>query len=99
MDTKEICPCPNLKCPIHGDCEKCNSRHVRKGFLSYCAFHTILPAIRQVIDETPESPVAKKLEALITPQLQAYEKLMDEHGLSQKNQDSLLKKVGEYSDY
>ena len=99
MNIKEICPCPNLTCPNHGDCEKCISRHVRLGFLNYCAFHTILPTIKQVIDDDPESPTAKKLNDLIQAQLQAYEKLMNDHGLSRENQNSLLKKVAEYSDH
>lgn len=99
MDLKEICPCPNLNCPNHGYCDKCTSRHVRLGYLSYCAFHTILPTIKQVIDDAPESPTAKKLDALIRPQLQAYEKLMNEHGLSRENQERLLKKMANYSDH
>lgn len=99
MDMKEICPCPNLNCPNHGDCEKCISRHARKGFLNYCAFHTILPSLQKVMDEAPESATAKKLGALITPQLKAYETLMNEHGLTQENQERLFKKVSEYSDH
>ena len=99
MDLNEICPCPNLNCPNHGYCDKCNSRHVRIGYLNYCAFQTLLPAIRQVIDDDPESPAGKKLDALIGAQLQAYKKLMQEHGLTQENQDRLLKKVSEYSDH
>jgi hypothetical protein len=95
----EICPCPKLNCPNHGDCEKCISRHVRKGFLNYCAFHTLLPTLNQVIAEAPDSPVAKKLDGLLKAQLQAYEKLMNDHGLTQEGQDGLLKKVAEYSDH
>jgi hypothetical protein len=52
-----------------------------------------------VIDESPESPTAKKLDTLIGIQLQAYEKRMDENGLTQESQDKLLKKVAEYSDH
>ena len=99
MDMREICPCPKLNCPNHGYCDKCTSRHARKGVLNYCSFHTILPTIRQAIDEAPESPTAKKLEALIGKQLQAYEKLMKEHGLSQEHQEKLFKKVTEFSDH
>ncbi len=83
MTMQTICPCPNLNCPNHGYCDKCTSRHVRLGFLNYCAFHTLLPAIKQVIDETPGSQTAQKLEGLMDAQLQAYEKLMSEHGLTQ----------------
>jgi len=99
MNMKEICPCPNLSCPNHGDCEKCISRHVRLGFLNYCAFHTILPTIKQVIDSAPGSPTARRFHELIQAQLQAYDNLMDEHGLSQESQNRLLKMVSEYSDH
>jgi hypothetical protein len=99
INMKEICPCPKINCPNHGNCEKCNSRHVRLGFLNYCAFYTILPAIKQVIGDSPESSTAQKLNSLIAGQLQAYEKLMETHDLSQENQDRLLKKVSEFCDY
>jgi hypothetical protein len=58
-----------------------------------------LPAIKQVINADPESPAAKKLDALIGLQLQAYEKLTNENNLSQENQDRLFKMVAEYSDH
>ena len=99
MDMGEICPCPKLNCPNHGLCDKCTSRHARKGFLNYCSFHTILPTIRQAIDESPESPTAKKMEALISAQLNAYEKLMNDHELSREHQKKLFKKVTEFSDH
>ena len=96
---KAICPCPNLPCPNHGYCDKCTSRHLRKGFLSYCAFHTILPTLQEVVAEDPESPAAKKLDGLLTAQLQAYDKLMQTHGLSQEDQEKMLKKVAAHSDH
>jgi hypothetical protein len=67
MDLKEICPCPNLNCPNRGYCDKCSSRHVCIGYLNYCAFQTLLPVIRQVIDDAPESATAKKLDAWTEP--------------------------------
>lgn len=99
MNMKEICPCPNLKCPNHGNCQNCTSRHTRLGNLNYCAFQTIMPKIEQVISETSDSGTIQKLEGLIRPQLQAYESLMNKHGLSKEHQAELLKKVTEYSDY
>ena len=72
---------------------------MREGFLNYCGFHTLLPAARQVIEDAAGSATAKKLDALIRAQLQAYENLMNEHGLTQENQDRLLKKVTEVSDH
>jgi hypothetical protein len=99
MEENKNCPCPNLNCPNHGYCDKCNSRHTRIGHLNYCAFNTILPTLKGVINEDPESPAAKKLDTLIGAQLQAYEKLMSENNLTQESQDRLLKKVAEYSDY
>jgi hypothetical protein len=99
MDMKAICPCPNLACPNHGYCDKCTSRHTRLGYLNYCAFQTLLPAIQKVIDGNPDSPAAKDLKGLIGAQLGAYEGLMETHGLSKENQDKLLKKVAEFSEY
>ena len=55
--------------------------------------------IREAMDASPESPTARMLQSKISGQLQAYEKLMETHGLSQEGQDGLLKKVSEYSDY
>ena len=94
---KDICPCPNPACPNHGDCAKCTSSHLRKGYLSYCAFHTILPSLRKAIAESPDSLVAKKLSALIEPQLEAYEKLKAQHGISQEELDRRLARVAEFS--
>lgn len=99
MTMKEICPCPNLKCPNHGNCQNCTSRHTRLGNLNYCAFQTILPKIEQVIANSDDSKTKQELEALISPQLQAYEKLMLKHGLSLESQARLFKRVTEYSDY
>ncbi len=99
MEMKAICPCPNLTCPNFGQCDKCTSRHLRKGFLSYCAFHTILPTLQEVVAEDPESPAAKKLDGLLKAQLQAYEKLMQTHGLTRERQDALLNKVAAHSDH
>jgi hypothetical protein len=84
------CSCPNATCPNHGDCEACTSSHVSKGYLSYCAFQTILPALRGILDASPPSEASEKLEALIAPQLEAYEKLKARHGLSQEELDRRL---------
>ena len=99
MITQPNCPCPNLKCPHHGRCDQCTSRHLRKGFLSYCAFHTILPSLQAAIDEDPTSVSAKKLEALIEPQMAAYNNLMATNGLTKERQKGLLQKVAEHSEY
>lgn len=94
---QEHCPCPNPHCPNHGDCARCNSRHTRQGYLSYCAFHTILPLIQQAITAAPESPTAQILEAKISHQLQAYEKLRCQFGVTQEQSDQCLEKVKAYS--
>jgi len=94
-----ICPCPKLTCPNHGQCDKCTSRHLRLGFLSYCAFHTILPTLQEVVAEDPHSPAANKLDGLLKAQLQAYEELMQKNGLTQDGQDALLEKVAKHSDH
>lgn len=97
MDMKEICPCPKIACHNHGDCEKCTSRHLRKGVLNFCGFHTILPTLREAIAESPESPTAKMLSALIEKQLQGYENLMKKNELTRDSQKTLIKKMSEYS--
>lgn len=99
MDIKEICPCHNLDCPNHGVCENCTSRHLHKGSLNYCGFHTILPTLREAIDASPDSPTARKLTALIENTQAIYAKLLDKHGLSGDNQQRLLKKMADFSDY
>ena len=99
MDMKEICPCVNIDCPNHGNCEKCTSRHLRKGSLNYCAFYTVLPELREAIKASPESPTAQKLSAMIENRLGTYGKLTAKHGLNEKGQKQLLKKVANFSDY
>jgi len=98
-DMKEICPCPNLDCPNHGLCDKCISRHLRAGYLNFCAFHSILPALQQTINADPESLSAKTLTALVGNQLRAYGKLMEKYGISKESQAQLLRMVADYSDY
>lgn len=99
MDMKEICPCVNLGCPNHGNCEKCTSRHLKKGSLNYCAFYTVLPALQEAIDASPESPAGKKLAALVGDRLATYDKLMAKHGISHEDKDRLLSLVANFSDY
>jgi hypothetical protein len=99
MDMKEICPCVNLECPNHGNCEKCISRHLRIGSLNFCSYYTVLPALQEAIDASPESPTAKKLAALIANRSETYNKLMEKHGISREDNEGLLKKVTDFSDY
>jgi hypothetical protein len=99
MEMKDICPCVNMDCPNHGNCEKCTSRHLKRGYLNYCAFYTVLSELQEAIAASPESPTAKKLTSTIENRLANYGKLMERHGLSQKGQDQLLKEVADFSDY
>ncbi len=99
MDIKEICPCVNLDCPNHGKCENCTSRHLKRGYLNYCAFHTILPVLQEAIDASPESPSARKLAALVEKTQATYARLRDKHGLSLEENDALLKQMADFSDY
>lgn len=99
MTIIEIRPCPNLEFTNHGYCDKCNSRHVRKGYLSYCAFHTILPMLQQAIAESPESETAVMLNKKITSQLKAYDTLRKKYDISKGHQDELLDKVSQYSNH
>ena len=99
MTMEEICPCVNLDCPNHGNCEKCTSRHLSKGGLNYCGFYTVLPQLQEAIEASPESPTAKKLLSMIETRLETYGKLTEKHGLSKEGQEGLLKQVANFSDY
>ena len=95
----EICACPIVKCPNHGDCAKCVSRHLRRGYLNYCSMHTMLPIIRKVCEASPDSETARQLMEHFNSKLDAYQKHMDANGISKEDNAALLKKVTEYSDY
>ena len=49
MTIAEICPCVNVGCPNHGQCDKCISRHMRLGTLNYCSLYTLLPVLEKAI--------------------------------------------------
>ena len=97
MNIEEICPCPNMDCPNHGNCEDCTSRHLRLGNLNFCAFQNVLPALVEAIDAAPESETARKLQTFIDNKQQAYTKLMDKHDLSVEEQNNKLKLMAEFS--
>ena len=99
MEMKEICPCVNIDCPNHGNCENCTSRHLRKGSLNYCAFYTVLPELQEAIKASPESPTAQKLTSMIKTRLETYSKLTAKHDLNEQRQEQLLKKVADFSAY
>ncbi len=99
MDIKEICPCVNLNCPNHGNCENCTSRHLKIGHLNFCAFHTILPTLQEAINASPDSPTALKLSTLIEKTQATYANLRENHGLSQEGTEGLLKQMRDYSAY
>ena len=99
MEMKDICPCVNMDCPNHGNCENCISKHLRSGSLNYCAFYTILPDLQEAIEASPEPPTARKLASQIEKRLENYGKLMEKHGLTEQGQMQLLKKVADFSDH
>lgn len=99
MKMTDICPCVNLDCPNHGNCENCTSRHLRKGDLNYCGFYAVLPELQEAIKASPESPTAQKLASMIENRLEIYAKLTAKHGLNNREQAQLLKKVADFSDY
>jgi hypothetical protein len=99
MAMKDNCACVVLDCPNHGNCQKCTSRHLKKGSLNYCAFYSILPELQEAIAESPESPTAKRLALMTGNRLALYGKLMEKHGLSKERQDKLLKEMADFSDY
>jgi hypothetical protein len=35
-NTREDCPCLNLKCSRYGDCDSCESYQISRGNLPYC---------------------------------------------------------------
>lgn len=89
MEKCNVCPCPNIKCPNHGNCKDCTSRHLKINSLNYCGFYSILPTLEEAIELSPESPAALKLSALIKKQTQAYTKLIEINSLSENNQQKL----------
>lgn len=99
MSIAEICPCVNVGCPNHGQCEKCISRHVRLGSLNYCSFYTLLPVLQRAIAADPESPAADVLREVVDDRLKAMNDLAQKTCLSEETQADLLQKVAEYSDY
>lgn len=99
MTIAEICPCVNVACPNHGQCDRCNSRHTRLGNLTYCSFYTTLPLLQKAIAADPESPASAVLREMVDQRLAAYAGLTQKNGLSEEGQADLRKKVAEYSDY
>jgi hypothetical protein len=89
MQTTNICPCPNLECPNHGDCENCTSRHLRIRSLNYCAFYSILNELEGVINAEPDSLSAQMIRKRIERQTNTYLRNMKEHGLSEENRHAL----------
>lgn len=89
MKINNLCPCPNLDCPNHGNCEDCASRHLRIGTLNYCAFYAILPELEEAVNASPDSPSAQIIKNRIERQTNAYLKCMEKHGLSEEDQDKL----------
>jgi hypothetical protein len=67
------------------------------GYLNYCGFYTVLPALKDAIALSPESETAKRLQGMIDMQQQAYAKLMEKHGITPEKQTELLKMVADYS--
>jgi hypothetical protein len=59
----------------------------------------MLPTLQAVIVADPESAASKKLDGLLKAQLQAYDQLMAENGLTRERQDALLKQVAAYSEH
>lgn len=89
IESKNVCPCPNLKCPIHGNCENCTSRHLRIGSLNYCAFYSILPELLEAIKVSPESKSAKVIRHRVKRQTNTYLSHMKQHFISEANLSQL----------
>jgi len=95
----EICPCVNVGCPNHGQCDKCISRHMRLGTLNYCSLYTLLPVLQEAIDADPESPAADVIRGIVDKRLEVNAELASKNGLTDEELEDLRKKVAEYSDY
>ena len=85
----KICPCPNLDCPNHGNCEDCASRHLRIGSLNYCNFYAILPELEKAVEASPNSESARIIKNRIDRQLGAYKILMEKYNLSEEHQEQM----------
>jgi len=97
MRTKNVCPCPKLDCPNHGDCTNCTSRHLRIGTLNYCAFYSILPELEKAVEASAGSPSAQIIKHRIERQTKAYLKSIEKHELSEKTLACLREKKSKLS--
>ena len=88
-ENKNLCPSPNLKCPNHGNCENCTSRHLRIGSLNYCAFYSILTELIESIKASPDSESAKVIRHRVKRQTNAYLSHMKNNGISEENLTNL----------
>lgn len=94
-----ICPCPNLDCPNHGNCEDCNSRHLKIGTLNCCSFYAVLNKLKDACNSSPESETAKQIDTMIQRHITAYSKLMEKHNISEEEQKKWRKEKADYSNY
>ena len=99
MSNQEMCPCVNAKCPNHGKCDQCISRHLKIGHLNFCSFHTILPVLEEAIAMSPDSATAEKLDSLIKNTKETYAKLSAKNCIQEKDTIDRINKVKNYSAY
>lgn len=91
MQKNNVCPCPKLEFPNHGNCEDCTSRHLRLGFLNYCGFYASLPFLKEVITASPDSPSAKLLKKKLEHQSNAYCELKKKYYITDEEELELRK--------
>jgi len=99
MKMQEHCPCVNVKCPNHGKCDNCVSRHLRIGHLNFCSFFTILPTLEEAISQSPESETAKQLASMIEKTKQTYEKLRSSNCITLEDTEKRIQMIRSYSDF
>lgn len=99
MINQTPCPCPNQKCPNHGICENCTSRHLRIGTLNYCGFYAILPKLEESIALSPDSPTSLKIKEIIDKQINAYTKLKETNSISDEQELAKRDKKTNFSSY
>lgn len=98
-NNKNICPCPNLDCPNHGDCEKCTSRHLRLKTLNYCAFYSILGELEAAVNASPDTEAARIIKNRIDRQTKVYIKCKSKYEITENQLNELRIRKSKLSEH
>lgn len=99
MNKANVCACPNLNCPNHGNCKDCTSRHLKIKTLNYCGFYSIHAFFKEIIETLPNSEASLKIKQLVENQTQAYTKLIKKNSLTEEGQSILRVKKSNVSNH